>query len=224
MTEGLLIFLCWLPPVLLAITLHESAHGFAARYFGDPTAHQAGRISLNPLRHIDPVGTIMVPMVLYWSSILLGGSGLLFGWAKPVPVDFGRLRRPKTDMIWVAAAGPLVNLLMALGWAVLLVAVYNRSLVQPDSVFEILRLMAQGGISINIILFIFNLFPIPPLDGGRIVTGLLPLSLARPFARLEPFGMLIVLVLLFSGVATAILRPLFNFTQDKLLLLASGLL
>ena len=181
-------FLLWAPPVLLAITLHEAAHGYVARYFGDATAADAGRISLNPLRHIDPVGTILVPGVLYFLS-----SGLLFGWAKPVPVNFARLRNPKRDMLWVSLAGPLANLAMGLLWAIALALAYRTQFANT------LGYMAVAGISINAVLFVFNLLPLPPLDGGRIVTSLLPLPTAIKFARIEPYGIFIVLALLMLG-------------------------
>lgn len=183
-------FLLWAPPVLLAITLHEAAHGYVARHFGDTTAFDAGRISLNPLRHIDPVGTILVPGVLYFLS-----PGMLFGWAKPVPVNFARLRNPKTNMFWVALAGPLANLLMGAAWAIVLALVYR---VQ-HAVDTPMAYMAVAGISINAVLFVFNLLPLPPLDGGRIVTSLLPLPTAIKFARIEPYGIFIVLALLMLG-------------------------
>ncbi len=198
----------WALPVILAITLHEAAHGYVARYFGDPTADLAGRISLNPLRHIDPVGTILVPGVILLTSTLAGAGGMLFGWAKPVPVSFGRLRNPKADMLWVAAAGPGANLLMALGWAALL----KVALVAPVSAYTLpMAQMADAGIQINLILMLLNLLPIPPLDGGRIAVSLLPAELAWKFARLEPYGFPILIVLLISGVLGRILGPLIGF-------------
>ncbi|MEZ5627114.1 site-2 protease family protein [Denitromonas sp.] len=195
----------WALPVILAITLHEAAHGYVARYFGDPTADLAGRISLNPLRHIDPVGTILVPGAILLMSTLAGAGGMLFGWAKPVPVSFGRLRNPKADMLWVAAAGPGANLLMALGWGALL----KVALVAPESAYTLpMAQMADAGIQINLILMLLNLLPIPPLDGGRIAVSLLPAGLAWKFARLEPYGFPILIVLLISGVLGRILGPL----------------
>lgn len=195
----------WSLPVLLAITLHEAAHGYVARYFGDPTADQAGRISLNPLRHIDPIGTVLVPGLILALSSLAGMGGLLFGWAKPVPVNFGRLRRPKADMLWVAAAGPFANLLMALGWAVLM----RIALGLPPNPYTVPMLrMADAGLQINGVLMLLNLLPIPPLDGGRIAVSLLPQSVAWKFARLEPYGFPILLLLLFTGILGAILGPL----------------
>lgn len=195
----------WALPVLLAITLHEAAHGYVARYFGDPTAEQAGRISLNPLRHIDPVGTVLVPGLILALSSLFGAGGMLFGWAKPVPVSFNRLRRPKADMLWVAAAGPFANLLMALGWAV----VMRVALGSEENAYTVPMLqMADAGLQINGVLMLLNLLPIPPLDGGRIAVSLLPHRLSWQFAKLEPYGFPILLLLLFTGILGDILGPL----------------
>ncbi|MBT0960672.1 site-2 protease family protein [Denitromonas iodatirespirans] len=205
MEELIALVAIWALPVLLAITLHEAAHGYVARHFGDPTAEQAGRISLNPLRHIDPVGTILVPGLILATSVLAGGSGMLFGWAKPVPVSFGLLRNPKSDMLWVAAAGPGANLLMALAWAALL----KIAIVAPASAYTLpMAQMADAGIQINLILMLLNLLPIPPLDGGRIAVSLLPAGLAWKFARIEPFGFPILIVLLITGMLGRILGPL----------------
>ncbi|CAG0962281.1 hypothetical protein RHDC1_00796 [Rhodocyclaceae bacterium] len=192
-------------PVLLAITLHEAAHGYVARHFGDPTAYLAGRISLNPLRHVDPVGTILVPGAILVASKLIGGSAMLFGWAKPVPVDFARLRHPKQDMLWVAAAGPGTNLLMAVGWAALLKATIA---MEPGLLSAFLAGNARAGIEINAVLMLLNLLPIPPLDGGRIAVSLLPHRLAWQFSKLEPYGLAILLVLLFTDILGRILGPL----------------
>lgn len=192
-------------PVVLAITLHEVAHGYAALMKGDPTAHLAGRITANPLKHIDPIGTILVPLVMYFVGAMAGHEGLLFGWAKPVPVDFSRLRRPKQDMFWVAAAGPAANLVMALGWGLAM----KLALGMPGHYFaEPLLLMAKAGILINLVLMVLNLLPIPPLDGGRIMVSLLPRGLSMVFARIEPYGMFILIALLVSHVLDDILRPL----------------
>jgi Zn-dependent protease len=192
----------WALPVIFAITLHEAAHGYVARYFGDPTAHLAG---LNPLRHVDPVGTLLVPGAILVMSKLLGGSGVLFGWAKPVPVDFSRLRRPKKDMFWVAAAGPGANLLMAIGWALS----FKLAVGLPENAYTIPMLrMSDAGMHINAVLLLLNLIPIPPLDGGRIAVSVLPHHIAWRFARLEPYGFPILLVLLFSGILGGILLPL----------------
>lgn len=196
-------------PVLFGITLHEAAHGYVARMFGDPTAYEAGRISLNPIRHIDPVGTIAVPLFLLFTTKLMGGAGLLFGWAKPVPVDWGRLRRPKRDMLWVALAGPASNLVMAVIWAISLRLLIVNG-VAPDDFWV---LMAFAGIQINLVLMALNLFPIPPLDGGRIVFSLLPSRLAWKYAKLEPYGLLILIVLMLTGVLWMLLRPLLAFGQ-----------
>lgn len=192
-------------PVLLAITLHEAAHGYVARHFGDPTAYLAGRISLNPLRHVDPIGTILVPGAILIASKLIGGSAMLFGWAKPVPVDFTRLRNPKRDMLWVAAAGPFTNLLMAVGWAALL----KLASMTPENLYTVPMVkMSLAGIEINAVLMLLNLLPIPPLDGGRIAVSLLPHRLAWQFSRLEPYGLAILLVLLFTDILGVILWPL----------------
>ncbi len=192
-------------PVVFAITLHEAAHGYVARYFGDPTAWQQGRISLNPLRHVDPMGTIVVPMMILIASKIAGSSGILFGWAKPVPVNFGKLRNPKKDMLWVAAAGPGANLVMALGWALLL----KLAVGMPDNDYSLpLGEMARAGINVNTVLMLLNLLPLPPLDGGRIAVSLLPHRAAWQFAKLEPYGFVILLVLLFTGLLDIWLIPL----------------
>ncbi|NHC07680.1 site-2 protease family protein [Azonexus fungiphilus] len=191
-------------PVIFAITLHEAAHGYAARHFGDPTAWQLGRISLNPLRHIDPVGTILIPLAI----LLFSAGNFLFGYAKPVPVDFGRLRHPKRDMLWVAAAGPAANLAMALAWGLLL----KFAWLMPSNDFTVpLSEMSKIGIVINCVLMVLNLLPLPPLDGGRIAVSLLPHRLAWQFARIEPWGFPILLVLLFTGILGEIMNPLVVF-------------
>jgi Zn-dependent protease len=191
-------------PVLLAITLHEAAHGYVARMLGDQTAHRAGRITLNPLKHIDPVGTIAVPLLILIAAKALGSPGLLFGWAKPVPVSFQNLRRPKRDMIWVAAAGPGSNLLMAILWAMFLSA--QQFLGAQEQFFQA---VAVAGIQVNLVLMALNLLPVPPLDGGRIVTGLLPDALAWRFARIEPYGLIILIALLASGMLQFFIQPFF---------------
>src|SRR5882672_1954018 len=190
-------------PVVFAITLHEAAHGYVARMFGDRTAEMQGRITLNPLKHIDPVGTILVPGVLMLAA-KFGGPPFIFGWAKPVPVAFGNLRDPKRDMLWVAAAGPGANFAMALAWGLLL------KVVAPGGVFEDphLILMARIGISVNLVLMALNLLPLPPLDGGRIAVSLLPMPAARVFARLEPYGFFIIIALLAFGVLDNVMGPL----------------
>jgi Zn-dependent protease len=194
-------------PVIFAITLHEAAHGYVARYFGDNTAYVLGRVSLNPLRHIDPVGTVLVPLLILTASSFVGSGGILFGWAKPVPVNFGGLRHPKRDMLWVAAAGPLANLFMALLWAFSL----KFALIAPHNAFTLpLSLMAEAGITINLVLMLLNLLPILPLDGGRIAVSLLPNRLAYSFSRLEPYGFPILLLLVFTNLLGAILNPMVN--------------
>ena len=187
-------------PIIFAITLHEAAHGYAARHFGDSTAWEAGRITANPLRHIDLVGTILVPAII----LLVSGNSILFGWAKPVPVNFGRLRHPKSDMLWVAAAGPGANLAMLLFWA----ALAKMAWLLPINFFSLpMARMAEVGMSINIALMVLNLFPLPPLDGGRIAVSLLPRDAAWQFAKLERFGFPILLLLLFTGILGSLLMP-----------------
>ncbi len=191
-------------PVILAITLHEAAHGYVAMRLGDMTAFAAGRVSLNPIRHIDPVGTIALPLALLAIAKLFGGSGLLFGWAKPVPVNFANLRHPKRDMLWVAAAGPLSNLLMALMWAV----IAKISVSMSGSYLSLpVALMGAAGVLINVVFMVLNLLPLPPLDGGRILVSLLPHRLAYHFSRIEPYGFIILLVVLFTGMLNVILWP-----------------
>jgi len=186
-------------PILFAITLHEAAHGYVARYFGDMTAYSQGRISLNPMRHIDPLGTIALPLL----TLVLGG--ILFGWAKPVPVNFSALRNPKKDMLWVALAGPASNLFMALAWALS----YKLVLMNPDGYFaNPLIQMAQVGININVVLLVLNLLPLPPLDGGRVAVSLLPHRQAYQLARIEPYGMFILIFLAVTSLLGWILQPL----------------
>ncbi|HUH41120.1 MAG TPA: site-2 protease family protein [Castellaniella sp.] len=198
-------------PVLFGITLHEAAHGYVARLFGDPTAWQAGRITLNPIRHIDPVGTIIVPLALLFMTKIMGGAGLLFGWAKPVPVDWGRLRRPKRDMLWVALAGPASNMIMAVLWAISLRLLAETGMVHDQGDFWVR--MAIAGVQVNLILMALNLVPLPPLDGGRIVFSLLPPRMAWQYSRIEPYGLLILIVLMFTGALWVILQPLLAFGQ-----------
>ena len=191
-------------PVLFAITLHEAAHGYVARHFGDMTAYAAGRISLNPLRHIDLMGTIIVPLL----SLL--AADILFGWAKPVPVNFANLRRPKQDMLWVAAAGPLSNLAMALIWA----AVYRLGAALEPGYAAALWLLLVGacGVFVNVIFMVLNLLPLLPLDGGRILVSLLPHRWAYRLAQTERYGFIILIVLLASGALGRVLWPLINYT------------
>ena len=190
-------------PVIFAITLHEAAHGYVAKYFGDMTAYMEGRVSLNPLRHIDPFGTVALPLILLGLAKLFGG-GIIFGWAKPVPVNFANLRHPKRDMLWVAAAGPLSNFVMALIWALLV----KIGLSLPENYFALpLALMGAAGVFFNIIIMVLNLVPLPPLDGGRILVSLLPQRMARRVARIEPYGFMILILLLLTGVLGTMLWP-----------------
>lgn len=189
-------------PVLFSITVHEAAHGYAARYFGDYTATMLGRVTLNPIKHIDPIGTILMPLLLYFST----SGAFLFGYAKPVPVNFSNLRHPKRDMIWVALAGPASNFLQAIGWALVLVGL---AATNTDERFFIE--MARAGILVNLVMWAFNLFPLPPLDGGRILVGVLPTKAAMTVSRLEPYGFFIVLALVLLGIVSTVwLRPLMD--------------
>lgn len=190
----------WALPVLFAITVHEVAHGWVARRLGDPTAMMLGRLTLNPLKHIDPVGTILVPLIL----IVIGG--VIFGWAKPVPITAENLRHPKRDMAIVAAAGPLANLLMAFIWALIM----KLSLILPGGLMGLalpLTYMAGAGITINVLLMVLNLLPIPPLDGSKVVAGLLPDPLAWKFSRIEQYGLILLLLLMVSGILGKIMWP-----------------
>jgi Zn-dependent protease len=190
----------WVLPVLFAITVHEVAHGWMARRLGDPTAMMLGRLTLNPLKHIDPIGTLLVP------GLLLLVGGFIFGWAKPVPVTPENLRDPRRDMAWVAIAGPASNLIMALLWAIVMRVGYGLSGVLDAAALPLVY-MGAAGISINIMLFVLNLLPVPPLDGSRVVSALLPGPLAARFAQIEPYGMIILLGLLISGILGKILLP-----------------
>ena len=204
MELSLATIVLWAVPVVLAITLHEAAHGFVARQFGDQTAYMLGRVTLNPLKHIDPIGTIAVPGFLIAVSVLTRAPLFIFGWAKPVPVNFGNLRHPKRDMFWVAGAGPFANFAMALAWALLLKATVPSGAVESDGLQE----MADAGIQINLMLMALNLLPILPLDGGRIALSLLPNAIAQPYARLEPYGFMVVIALLVTGVLGTLMMPL----------------
>jgi Zn-dependent protease len=195
-------------PVLLAITVHEAAHGYAAKYFGDKTAYFLGRITLNPIKHIDPVGTVVIPGML-----LLLSAPFLFGWAKPVPVNFSNLNNPKKDMMWVALAGPASNLAMAIIWAIIL-GLFKSS---GASYALFIIGMAQVGIMINLVLMLLNLLPIPPLDGGRMAVSLLPSPWSYKLASLERYGMFILIFLIVSGLLSAILLPLLRFFQGTLI-------
>ena len=191
-------------PVLFAITVHEAAHGYVARHFGDNTAYAMGRVTLNPIKHIDPVGTILMPLMLYFAT----SGAFLFGYAKPVPVQFGNLRNPKRDMVWVALAGPGANLIQAVIWGVLLYALVGTGLTEPFFVK-----MCQGGMLVNVVMFAFNLFPLPPLDGGRILVGLLPHKQADLVSRIEPYGFFIVMALVLAGIVSKLwLQPVMALT------------
>ena len=202
-------------PVLFAITVHEAAHGYVARYFGDNTAYVLGRVTLNPLKHIDPIGTIVMPLVLY---IATSGT-FLFGYAKPVPVRFGNLRNPKRHMVWVALAGPGANLVQALIWGVLFYVLAAGGLTERFFVD-----MCRAGLLVNVVMFVFNLFPLPPLDGGRILVGLLPYKQAELVSRIEPWGFFIVMGLILAGVLSKVwMQPLMAATYAVLELLLSPL-
>jgi len=189
-------------PVLFAITVHEAAHGYVARALGDNTAYMMGRVTLNPIKHIDPVGTILMPLMLYFAT----SGAFLFGYAKPVPVNFGQLRRPKRDMVWVALAGPASNFIQAILWAIAYTVLVGTG-VQERFFVD----MCKAGVLVNLVMWAFNLFPLPPLDGGRVLVGLLPRNLAYSFSRIEPWGFFIVLGLVLVGVVgTYWLRPLIS--------------
>ena len=202
-------------PVLFAITVHEAAHGYAARHFGDNTAYMLGRITLNPIKHIDPVGTILIPIMLYFAT----SGAFLFGYAKPVPVNFGHLRNPKRDMVWVALAGPASNFIQAIVWAVVMITLVGTG-VEERFFLE----MARAGVLVNLVMWAFNLFPVPPLDGGRILVGLLPWRQAQMVSRLEPYGFFIVMGLVIFGVVGTIwLRPLMGLGYAAINLLLTPL-
>jgi len=202
-------------PVLFAITVHEAAHGYAARHFGDNTAAMMGRITLNPIKHIDPIGTILMPLLLYFAT----SGAFLFGYARPVPVRFDRLRHPKRDMVWVALAGPGANLLQALLWAVLMYL-----LLALDVNERFFLEMCKAGVLVNVVMFAFNLFPLPPLDGGRILIGLLPWRYAALLARVEPWGFFIVMALVILGVVSTLwMQPIMALTYGLLDILLTPL-
>lgn len=203
-------------PVLFAIIVHEVAHGWVAKLLGDPTAQRLGRLTLNPMKHIDPIGTILVPGLL-----VLLRTGFVFGWAKPVPVTWENLRHPKRDMALVAAAGPASNLLMAVGWA--LVARLGEGLPTDYRwMAEPLVYMGLGGILANVLLMAFNLLPLPPLDGGRVAVGLLPGRLSWQLSRLEPYGFFILIALMMTNVLSYLIWPVAELTV-RLVLLITGL-
>lgn len=190
-------------PVVLAITLHEAAHGYVARHFGDLTAYRLGRVSLNPIRHVDWMGTIVVPLAILIASRFAGASGILFGWAKPVPVNFYALRHPKRDMMWVAAAGPASNVLQAIIWAALLKIGQSFDFGYPDAIAAV----ATAGIMVNVTLTVLNLIPVLPLDGGRIMFSLLPERLGYRYARIEPYGLIVLVIILVADTQNRLLGP-----------------
>ncbi len=201
-------------PVIFAITLHEAAHGYVARICGDSTAYLAGRVSINPIKHIDMVGTIIVPLLILAVSKLMGGSGLLFGWAKPVPVNFGKLNHPKTDMRYVAAAGPLANLAMAIAWAALIKTISEVNYPEPFFIE-----MAKAGIMTNLVLATLNLIPILPLDGGRILLSLLPMNMAISFAKTEQYGMVALILMMMLNILPVLITPFVSLGLSGLSLL-----
>ncbi len=213
LTQLIQTVLIYALPVLFAITIHEAAHGYAARHFGDNTAAMMGRITLNPIKHIDPIGTILMPLMLYFAT----SGAFLFGYAKPVPVRFDQLRNPKRDMIWVALAGPASNFVQAIFWALVLVLLVG--LGQNERFF---LEMCRAGITVNLVMWAFNLFPLPPLDGGRILVGLLPWKQAQAVARVEPYGFFIVMGLVLLGVVGSYwLRPLMSLGYSAIDLILS---
>jgi len=204
------LFVVLAPPLLLAITLHEVAHGWMAWRFGDPTAKSQGRLSLNPLRHIDPIGTVLVP------GLLAAFGGFIFGWAKPVPVNYSRLRRPKRDMALVALAGPGSNLLMALGWGLIALIAYGLRNTWPG-LSEPMLWMGITGIDVNVMLGVLNLLPIPPLDGSKVLAGVLPDRFGLAMLRMEHYGLIILVILLATGILN--LMPLVNGVRNLILTL-----
>jgi Zn-dependent protease len=212
-TQTIQTVLIYALPVLFAITVHEAAHGYAARHFGDNTAYALGRITLNPLKHIDPMGTILMPLMMY---IATSGT-FLFGYAKPVPVRFGNLHNPKRDMVWVALAGPGANLVQAVFWGLLLYVLLGMGINEPFFIK-----MCQGGMLVNVVMFVFNLFPVPPLDGGRILVGLLPYRQAELVSRIEPWGFFIVMGLVLAHIIDRFwMHPLMGLTFGFLEILLS---
>jgi Zn-dependent protease len=211
--EFLETIVLWGVPVVLAITLHEAAHGYVAKLFGDRTAEMLGRVTLNPIKHIDLVGTILVPGLMVLLKV-----PFVFGWAKPVPVNFGNLRHPKRDMIWVAAAGPGSNLLQAVAWALVLVALVGVGSLGSAGFAK----MAAVGVLVNLVFFALNLLPIPPLDGGRILVGLLPGRASAMVSRIEPFGLFVILGLLAAGLLDNLMRPLMSGGFNLILMLVPG--
>jgi len=206
MTDLIQTFAVYALPIVFAITLHEAAHAYAAKYFGDDTAYSLGRMSLNPIKHIDPIGTLLIPIVLFFLQ-----SPFLFGYAKPVPVEFGRLRNPKRDMAWVALAGPGANFVMALMWLLFSLGLLAFQVTEP----YFLK-MAKAGVETNLVILAFNLFPIPPLDGGRVMTSILPNRQAYQYAKLEPYGFFIVLALAYFHILHFWMVPVIGVVQTIL--------
>lgn len=201
-------------PVIFAITLHEAAHAYVAKYFGDNTAYSLGRMSLNPVKHIDPLGTLLLPILMFVAT----SGAFFFGYAKPVPVEWGNLRKPKRDMAWVAFAGPAANLVMALMWLILAIMLQAMQIHEP-----FFTKMAQAGVWFNLLIFAFNLFPLPPLDGGRIMTSMLPNRLAYKFSQIEPYGFFIVLGLAVLGLLSYWIIPVQAIASLLLKLIVSPL-
>jgi Zn-dependent protease len=198
-------------PTLFAITVHEAAHGYVARHYGDNTAEMMGRVTLNPIKHVDPVGTILMPLVLYFAT----HGAFLFGYAKPVPVNFGRLRHPKRDSVWVALAGPASNLIQAILWGIVFTVLVGVGINE-----RFFLEMAKAGVLVNLVMCAFNLFPLPPLDGGRVLAGLLPPRQSYAFSRIEPWGFFIVMALVLLGVVSRFwLSPLIDLGYQLLHLL-----
>jgi len=218
MDFSLATIVLWGVPVVFAITLHEAAHGYVAKLFGDRTAEMLGRVTLNPVKHVDPVGTILVPGVLLLTAKLTGGVPFIFGWAKPVPVNYANLRRPRRDMILVAVAGPGSNFVQAVLWAILLVSTVAGGVLASEGLSE----MARIGVNVNLVLMALNLLPIPPLDGGRVLAGLLPGRAAYALSRVEPYGLFIILALLFTGLLHNLMRPLIR-GAERLIVALLGL-
>jgi Zn-dependent protease len=207
MDVSLAAIVLWAVPVVFAITLHEAAHGYVARQFGDQTAYMLGRVTLNPLKHIDPIGTIAVPGFLIAMSVLTKAPLFIFGWAKPVPVQFANLRNPKRDMLWVAVAGPMANLVTAIGWGFLLRVASPDGTTSDAGIAQ----MADAGVQVNLMLMALNLLPILPLDGGRVAVSLLPHRIAAAYARLERYGFVLVIILLVTGILGDLMEPLLRF-------------
>ena len=218
MDFSLTTIVLWGVPVVLAITLHEAAHGYVAKLFGDRTAEMLGRVTLNPVRHVDPVGTILVPGILLLTAKLAGGVPFIFGWAKPVPVNAANLRHPRRDMIWVAAAGPGSNFVQALLWAIVLVATVSGGALASAGLSE----MARIGVNVNLVLMALNILPIPPLDGGRVLAGVLPQRGAHALSRIEPYGLFVILGLLVTGFLDNLMRPLIS-GAERLIVALLGL-